>query len=280
MRKEFINIHIKLQEEDFDLLYGVFFGLPFSGIEEKLDEVVATFTLEFWSENKVQLIELIEKSGINAKIIKEETIEDRNWNEEWEKKVPAIKVNERIGIAPEWKVPELNTDIKIAINPKMSFGTGEHSSTRLMCILSEKIVKQDSFWIDVGTGTGVLAILAVKLGAKSVLAFDNNYWAIENAVENIKLNKVESKVKIQESDIESFEFPDCDGIMANLFLNLLLPSFKKLYTGLKAKKGDLLVSGILIYNKDEIIKAATNAGFELVNSITEDEWLAVHFRAL
>ncbi|MBI5326066.1 MAG: 50S ribosomal protein L11 methyltransferase [Ignavibacteriae bacterium] len=183
-----------------------------------------------------------------------------------------------MGIAPEWKISELGTKIKIAINPKMSFGTGEHSSTRLMCILAEKAIKEGSYWIDAGTGTGILAILAVRLGAGKVLAFDNNYWSIENAVENINLNNVSDKVEIKETDIDEFEFPDCDGILANLFLNLLLPSFKKFYKGLEKKKGELLVSGILIYNKDEIIKAATDAGFVIINSIVEDEWIAMHFR--
>ena len=243
-----------------------------------MDEVVATFSNDYWDENKAQFKDILDKSGIKASISKEETLEDKNWNEEWERKVSSIKVNDRIGIAPEWKLNELDTPIRIAINPKMSFGTGEHSTTRLMCLLAEKVIKNDTEWIDVGTGTGVLAILAVLLGAGKVLAFDNNYWSIENALENINLNKVESKVIIFESDVENFNFPDCDGIMANLFLNLLLPSFKKFYNCLYARKGDLIVSGILIYHKDEIINAAINAGFELISSITEDEWIAIHFR--
>jgi len=265
-------------EEDYDLLYAIFYGLPFSGIEEKLDELIATFPLEYWIEKGTHIKTILEESGIKAEITKEEILEDKNWNEEWEKQVPAINVNDRIGIAPEWKLSELKNEIKIAINPKMSFGTGEHSSTRLMCILTEQVIKRDSYWIDAGTGTGVLAILAVKLGARRVLAFDNNYWSIDNAVENIKLNNVQFQIELIEADIDSFDFPDCDGIMANLFFNLLIPSFPKFYNGLKHKKGDLLVSGIMIYDKDEIIKAATDAGFEITNSITEDEWIAIHFQ--
>jgi ribosomal protein L11 methyltransferase len=280
LKKKFINIHIKILEEDYDLLYAIFFGLPFSGIEERLDEVIATFPLDYWNSDESLIKSAIVSSGLKADIVKEEIIEDKNWNEEWEKNVPSIKVNDRIGIAPEWKLNELDTSIKIAINPKMSFGTGEHCSTRLICILAEKIIHKDSFWIDAGTGTGVLAILAIKLGAGRVLAFDNNYWSIDNASENLNINKVITKIELIEADIDSFEFPDCDGIMANLFFNLLMPSFPKFYNGLKNNKGDLLVSGILIYNKDEIIKSATDAGFELVKFITEDEWIAIHFKAI
>jgi len=278
LRKKFINIHIKILEEDYDPLYAIFYGVSFSGIEERLDEVVATFPIEIWKEKETRIKNAISESVINAEIVKEEIIDDKNWNEEWEKHVPAIIVNERIGIAPEWKLSELNTDIKLAINPKMSFGTGEHSSTRLMCILAEKVIKPNSYWIDAGTGTGILAILAIKLGANNVLAFDNNYWSIENAAENININNVQSQIELIEADIDSFDFPSCDGIIANLFFNLLMPSFPEFYKSLKNKKGDLLVSGILIYDKDEIIKAALDAGFEMENKIIEDEWIAFHFR--
>ncbi len=267
MRKKFINIHIRVLEEVYDLLYAVFYGLSFSGIEERLDEIVVTFPLEYWNEKESQIKRAIIESETNAQIVSEEILEDKNWNEEWEKQVPAITVNARIGIAPEWKIAELNTEIKIIINPKMSFGTGEHSSTRLISILAEQVIKPGSYWIDAGTGTGVLAILAIKLGAERVLAFDNNYWSIDNAAENIKINEVLSHIELIEADIDSFDFSDCDGIMANLFFNLLVPSFPCFYKGLKNNKGDLLVSGIMIYDKNEIIKAVSEAGFKMINII-------------
>jgi ribosomal protein L11 methyltransferase len=158
----------------------------------------------------------------------------------------------------------------------MSFGTGQHETTRLVSRLMEKYVQPNQFWIDAGTGTGVLAILAVKLGAKSCYAFDNDIWSVENTLENIALNNVEDKIEVEQVEIDNIELPRADGIVANLFANLIIKNAPKFAKALPSS-APLLVSGILVYDKDEVISAAENAGFRFAEIIQEAEWVAIAF---
>lgn len=216
--KKYTNVSIRIMEEDYDLAMSYISDHPFLGIEEKYDELVVTFNSEDWNEDvKNDLMEKLKNIDHNIEIIQENSIFEKNWNEEYEKNIPAIKVNDNIGFAPEWKKDEIKTKIKILINPKMSFGTGDHESTRLISILADKVIMPGSFWIDVGTGTGVLAILGIKLGAERVYAFDNNEWSVENSKENFILNGVNDKIKIEQRDIDDIKLPPADGIFANLF---------------------------------------------------------------
>jgi len=211
-------------------------------------------------------------------ITKEESYEEKNWNEDWKKNVLPITVNERIGITPTWKASELISDLKILINPKMSFGTGNHESTRLMCRLIENYITPGSLWIDAGCGTGVLSILAVKLGAAKVFAFDNNIWAVENSKENFELNDVASSIEILEADVESAALPPSDFIAANLNRNIIIKSIHLLRNALISNEGRILVSGILSYDRDEIISIAKKNNLVLDSFLTEGEWIAFCFK--
>jgi ribosomal protein L11 methyltransferase len=279
MKNKYTNVYVKILEENCDLAYGLISDFKFTGIEERMDEIVISFNSKDWNtEVQLALQKELERADEDAMIYKIEEINEKNWNEEWEKNIPLIVVNENIGIAPEWKKDELKTKIKLLINPKMTFGTGEHATTKLVCRLMENLIKKDSYWIDAGTGTGVLAILAAKLGARKIFAFDNNEWSIENTHENAKLNAVEDKIKISQEDIDEIELPECDGIAANLFKNLLIPSFPIFMKALEKSNGDLLVSGIIKFDKDEVFNSALEAGFEKIEEIYEDEWVAYHFK--
>lgn len=273
-------MHIYLPDEFQELAYSNIYEYKFSGIEEKFDEIIITFDTSYYNDSiRKEIIENIQMAYNGAYIIKEERIEDKNWNEEWEKNVPTIIVNERIAIAPSWKIDELDQKLKIIINPKMSFGTGDHPTTRLCCRLLEEVLNKDENWIDVGTGTGVLAILAKMLGANKVIAFDNNIWSVENAEENIKINNLEGQIELLETDIDSFEFPSYNGIVANIFLHLAKQGMAKFFQSLQLNKGHLILSGILTYDKDIIIENARMNGFELIKTLVEDEWIAFDFIA-
>lgn len=280
MKKEYISLVYKINEELQEVAIAMISDFDFTGIEQNLDSVIITFEREKLNEvikNSIQ--EIFSQLDSSIYFIRDEVIGEINWNEEWEKNVPAIKVNDKIGIAPEWKINDLDTEIKIKINPKMSFGTGDHASTRLISRLMETTVTTNSFWIDAGTGTGILAILAIKLGAKKCFAFDNNEWSIANSIENIELNDVQNEVDIQLLDLDDFELPKCDGIAANIFLNVILKSLKKFREALNIG-GDLLIAGILTYDKEKVINQALKTGFELVTTNEEDEWTGFHFKAI
>lgn len=278
MKKKFISVSFSILEEKYEMAAAMLSGFPFLGIEERLDEIVITFDLKDWNEElKIQINEVLTSLYPETLLLREEIIDDRNWNEEWEKNVPALIVSERIGIAPQWRINEIDSEIKLIINPKMSFGTGEHATTRLMCQLMEHSVKKGDFWIDAGTGTGALAILAAKLGAKRCFAFDNSFWSVDNAKENVDINQVSEIVEVDEADIDIVELPEADGIAANMNFGLIMRSFEKFRNSLINKRGRLIISGIMIYDKDEVIEKANSFGFHTINFIIEDEWIAFHF---
>jgi len=277
--KNYINIYVKIYEEFYELLGSFLSDLPIAGIEEKLDEVIICVPAKDFSNKLLEKIKkIINTISPDAEIIKTEKLEDRNWNEEWEKSVVPILIDDEIAITPSWHADSINHKLKILIDPKMSFGTGHHATTRLVCKLMKNLIKPDSFWIDAGTGTGVLAILAVKLGAKHVFAFDNNEWSVDNSLENIKLNNVIDKIEIKKADIFSMKLPECDGIVANMYTHILTRTFTQFFKSLKKSRGDLIVSGVLVYDKDELLKSASDAGFQNIAILQEDEWIAVHFK--
>jgi ribosomal protein L11 methyltransferase len=280
MIDKYINVYVLIPDELHDLALGFLSGYKFTGIVENFDELVITFHEKDWNEEtRCIMLDALSKLNPSVCIEREEEIEDRNWNEEWERNVTVIKVSDNVGIAPQWRFDELDTKFKIIINPKMSFGTGDHATTRLVCLELEKYVKPGDVWCDIGTGTGVLAILAVMLGAEKVYAIDNNSWSIDNARENFILNDVSLKIELSARDVQDYDIPEVNGIMANLYSHLILPSFQKFYNALKPKSGILIVSGILKYHGEEIIEAGKKCGFALLDSIIEDEWIAITFKA-
>lgn len=280
LAKKYINIYISLKEECYDMVFALMQGMPFTGIEERFDEIIITFKFADWNDELRQaVLEIVTKFDEKAEITKEEILEDKNWNEEWESKVEPIRVDDKLVITPEWKKDELDAEYKIIINPKMSFGTGDHQTTRLVCRLMQKVNAPGKYWIDAGTGTGVLAIYAVMLGAREVYAFDNNIWSIENARENFEINNVADKIVLEDLDIENCTLPDADIIVANLFLSLVVPSMPLFAKSLRKSKGDLIISGVLKYHHQDILDAAEANNLTHIESIVEDEWIAVHLKA-
>ncbi len=278
--KKYIILPVDIKEEDFEAAYFALSDFPFSGIEERFDELRITFDESDYSpELKSEINYALKEMEIEFKFQKEEDIQEKNWNEEWENQLKPFMANDRIALTPSARVDEIDAEIKVIINPKMSFGTGEHATTRLVASLMDGLVKKDTFWVDAGCGTGALAILAVKLGAKGCYAFDNNEWAVENSIENVAMNDCSDTIKVEQADIDLVEIPECDAIAANLFIHLIKSSMPKFYTALEKTKGILIVSGVMTHDAEIAISKAEDAGFELIKHITEDEWSAFYFRA-
>ncbi len=277
--KQYINLHIKSNCENMDIISGELSKFSIKGVEERDGELIVCFDISDWAEIvEKDLLKRLKRIDPDVDVSKIDLIDEKNWNEEYEKKTPAIKISDKVGIAPEWKIKELDCPIRITVNPKMAFGTGAHSSTKLLCRLMERYVKEGEFWIDAGSGTGILAILAIKLGADRVYAFDNNEWAIENSIENARINAAENQITIESAEIEDASLPPADGIAANLFTSLIVSSMPKFYESLAKSKGKLLVSGILRSDEYEVKTAASKNGLEELEQINEDEWTAIGFK--
>ncbi|MCH7974576.1 MAG: 50S ribosomal protein L11 methyltransferase, partial [Bacteroidetes bacterium] len=211
--------------------------------------------------------------------VKEEIIKNKNWNEEWEKNLKVVKISDRIVIKPSFREYEKKGDeLVITIDPKMSFGTGEHATTRLVTLMLEKHLQKGDRVLDVGSGTGILTIAAVKLGAESALAIDNDDWCYENGKENCLLNNVESKIEIRNCEIAEVDEKNFPLIISNIQKNVLLSIAEEFMKRIKLN-GTLILSGLLIEDKDDIVNKYNTVGFNLIDSKQMDEWMVLVFKS-
>ena len=283
-QKKYVAVSIRILDEELEIGYAVLTNFSFIGIEELPDEVVVHFEEKDWTDEvRDKLNQSLATNLTNASITNIEIILEKNWNEEWEKNIEAVQISDALVITPECKKNNFNCKHKILINPKMSFGTGQHSTTKLMAQMIEEFIKENgnqlkNLWVDAGTGTGVLAIIAAKLGVKKIFAFDIDEWAIENTIENVNLNLVESQIEVLLSSIDKYNFPDADCICANMYFDLVTRSFVKFYDSLKTNNGILFISGILVFDRSDLLKSAEENGFELVSEKQELEWCCFKFK--
>lgn len=278
MPARYVMLTMSVHDEDADLAIGVLSGYPIVGIEQGQDTLTACFEQNDWQADFVDAVST-ELSAMNVRIhgTHVQVLEDRNWNAEWEASIDPVVVNDRIVIVPEWRTDEFEQPLRLVITPKMSFGTGHHATTRMMCRLLERYVSHGSSWIDVGTGTGVLAILAALLGAEHVYAFDNDEWSFVNSQENIVRNKVQERVRLEHADLHAVTLPRCSGLAANLYRHLVIP-YSSAFVSAVEPGGIILLSGILRYDADEVCAPFLELGCTIEELLTETEWCAIALR--
>lgn len=261
-----------------DLIASLLWQVNPEGIEEG-----ENFIKVFFKENSLinkaaiqKLFALSLEEKILSKIeINYKKIKNKNWNKQFEKTLKVFKVTEKIIIKPPQKpYRQKGNEIVITIEPKMSFGTGEHQTTKLMVMLIEKYVKDKMKILDVGTGTGILAIASAKLGANKVIGIDNDEWCYENGIENIFLNNVSDKVEIRTCELKNIKERNFDLILANIQKNVLIELACQFSTKLKTN-GLLILSGLLLTDKNDIIKKYASFNFHLLECKQLDEWLAI-----
>lgn len=203
-------------------------------------------------------------------------IKDENWNAQWESDYPRVAVDDRLVVrAPFHTFSNDQFEYDIQIQPKMSFGTGHHETTYLMLqsLLREDV--KDKEVLDMGSGTGVLAIAAFKLGASRVMAVDIEDWAYENTSENIQLNS--AHVDVNKGDVEVIKGHSFDLILANINKNVLLSDMKA-YAGALKKGGALYLSGFFGTDVDELRRKAEEFGLDLASVSNKDNWAAMHLK--
>lgn len=204
-------------------------------------------------------------------------VEDEDWARRTQADLPAIRIG-RVTIAPPWDVPKPSLrvpdpNITILIEPSRGFGTGHHQSTRLCIVLLQNRIVSGQRVVDVGTGSGVLAITAAKLGAAFVAAIDSDPDAIENARENIAANGVEKLVEAHVDDLTTTTVAAADLVTANLTGTLLSLHASDL-ARLVRPGGSLIVSGFNIDEKTRVTDAMAVANFDLTEAAEEEDWFA------
>ncbi|MEY3565714.1 MAG: hypothetical protein RJA23_1884 [Bacteroidota bacterium] len=196
-----------------------------------------------------------------------------NWNEEWEKNYDPIEVDRLVYVRASFHAPQPGFQYEIVINPKMSFGTGHHATTFQLLSMQGKIDHQGKRVLDVGSGTGILAIMAHLLGAKQVEAFDIDSWCVDNGNENFDLNGVTTRMGLGTIREVKPQGP-YELILANINKNVLLDELA-IYSSLLSSQGLLLLSGFYSEDIEDLVQAALVQGLFLTIQTTKDNWAAL-----
>jgi ribosomal protein L11 methyltransferase len=272
----FLGLHIKCDAIKTELLMAELSMLPFDTFQEQEDGLSC-----FADEDAVEPASfqaILEKYGIGQDHFAVESIPKQNWNETWEQAYEPVVVEDQLRIRASFHESESSKyPLEIIITPKMSFGTGHHATTYLMSKLQMTLEHQKKFVYDLGTGTGILAILAKKLGASNVIATDVDDWSIENSIENFRLNAVEEIEIYQGAVAELNLVKQADIILANINKNILLQELSY-YGNLLRPEGFLLLSGF--YQKDlaDISKQALSFQLIFEQAETKNDWVAALFK--
>ncbi len=270
-------IEIELQFEEVqpwqEISTALLAQLDFESFENTDKGIKAYIQKDLYSDLNTVQTYLLENINVVFQISEKE-IKERNWNAEWESNFDPIYIDDKIEIIAPFHEAK-NLEHTIIINPQMSFGTGHHETTRL---ISKFLLHEDlnaAKVLDMGTGTGVLAVLAEQLNAEEILAVDIEEWAFNNAKENLYLNGC-SRIRVLKGDIDVVCEGDFDSIIANINKNVLLnhlPTYSKLIK----PGGTLFLSGFFHSDTNELVTNAENVGFKFVKEQTENDWSALRF---
>ncbi|MEQ8579902.1 MAG: 50S ribosomal protein L11 methyltransferase [Balneola sp.] len=275
---DYIRLHITLSDDLHELLIAELFELDFEGFEQESNLLIASVPSSRFDDVKREEITKILYSFEDAELTKEELISPQNWNEKWENSIEPQTIG-NFYVRPTWakEAPSDSDLIELLIDPKMAFGTGYHATTRLILgWLSEIISKEDKV-LDAGTGTGILGIAALKLGAESAFGFDIDEWSEDNSKENIILNEVEGfEVKLGSTEVIPTD-STFDVILANINRNALIELIPELLLFLR-KEGTLLLSGLLEGDEQTIMNLESVKTLTHLETRQNGEWIAILLR--
>ncbi len=270
---EYLEFKITCVEEFREIIIAELAEIGFDSFLETDEGVDAYIEENLFDRDLYQ--EVIERYASAAEMsIIEGKMAKVNWNEEWEKHYDPIFVDDKVYVRASFHPSNPDFQYEIVINPKMSFGTGHHATTYLMISHQMEIEHSGKRVLDIGSGTGILAIMAHLLGATETEAFDTDEWCVENGNENFDLNGMNS-VKMGHGTIREVK-PEgtFDIVLANINKNVLLDEME-VYSGLVKKSGRLLLSGFYEQDVDDIVKKAASNHFQVINLKTKDQWAAL-----
>lgn len=272
---DFIEIEISCQEDFRDILMAEMSELNYETFMETDEGFIAYIAENAFSW--ADLEDLILKYEKPAQIRYEKrNVKEKNWNEEWEKNYEPVIVEDQCLIRASFHQVEKSYPYEVEINPRMSFGTGHHETTWLMASYQLEIDHTHKKVLDIGCGTGILAILASRRGASFVTGIDNNDWAYQNALDNVALNgthNVELKAgSVYESGLSS----TYDLILANINRNVLLAEMPE-YVKFLNSQGSILISGFYEEDEQDMIRLMEPLGFSLQSRKRKNRWSAMYF---
>jgi ribosomal protein L11 methyltransferase len=249
-----------------------------SGVMENDGRMIAYFDPVRFSDEPT-LRRVLQPFSSTRYIIEKLPVSD--WGREWKKHFKPLRVSRRLVVRPSWeKCEPKRGDKVIVIDPKMAFGTGTHETTQLVLEIIDECLPRGARVLDVGTGSGILAIAAVKLGARSVVAVDVEAESMDNAGENIRRNRVTSKIRCVHGTLAMLKKSDrrpYDWILANIQRSVIVELLEEFHSLLKWR-GTLVVSGILTEEDPMMCRAFEDRRFTVDACRTKGEWMAYQLR--
>ncbi|MEP1096837.1 MAG: 50S ribosomal protein L11 methyltransferase [Cyclobacteriaceae bacterium] len=262
----FVTISVKCDADFSDVIIAELFEIGFDSFQEFDDGFEGSCEEAVFKEIEVK--EILKRYPSATFSIKEQ--ERVNWNEEWEKNYDPIIVDNRCQVRATFHKANPAFEYDILVNPKMSFGTGHHATTYQMLAYQMDLDHQNKKVLDVGCGTGILAIMAAKRGASQLVATDIDDWCIENSAENFSLNEIDD-IQLVKGEIGLVKKTDFDIIIANINKNVLMDQIRE-YSSRLAANGFLLLSGFYKEDVDDLLEEAKMHGLVKQNETEKDRW--------
>ena len=225
------------------------------------------------TEEKQYLEAMLGRSGIESRI-EINLVDDADWSENWKKYFKQINIGNRLSVCPSWEEPKYEDGREvIMLDPGAAFGTGAHATTRLCMELLESRCESGYRMLDVGCGSGILAIAAAKLGAEECFGVDIDPIAVKVATENAEENKVAQSIRFEVGSIEAAD-GEYDVMCANIVADVIIMLAGDMAAHLKAG-ASVICSGIIEGRQDEVEKALIEAGLTIEEHIVKENWHAI-----
>jgi ribosomal protein L11 methyltransferase len=272
---EYLQIHFThITKSQSEILIAQLNEIGFDGFEEEVNELKAFIPSSNFDENLFNSIIDINNINYTKSLIKKE-----NWNAIWEAEFEPIEVEYPdsskpfVYIRAGFHEAKEGFEYDILVTPKMSFGTGHHATTFLMVQQMSQINFAGKTVIDFGTGTGVLAILASKMGAEHILGIDCDDWSIENAEENAAINDCKN-ITLLKAETIPVQAEKVDIMLANINLNIISENILAIKSA-TIEKGIILFSGIMLHDEANIVNVIEKEHITIKEIFKKDNWLAL-----
>jgi ribosomal protein L11 methyltransferase len=263
----YTEITIPVIDEMKDIVLAELHELGFEGIWDKGNELSAYILTDLFSHK--QLYDTLAKYKMENHF-NHQLVPDQNWNKEWEKHYDPVYIDDRVYIRSPFHEPKSSFRHELIIQPQMSFGTGHHQTTRMMVEMMLTMDFKNKSILDMGTGTGVLAIFSSILGASKVIGVDNDENSVENANQNLKYNKV-NDVTFLHGSHETIPTESFDIILSNITKNINLSLLPHLVEKVSVN-GYLVLAGFLNFDLDEMDRSVKEFSFKIKRNISLGDW--------
>lgn len=275
---DWMQISVTVDSAAHDAVIEMFQRVGCSGAWTLKDTVTAYLPVLPESDGKLESVkkELAQLPDFGLPAVQQIStaiVKEQDWAESWKDYFHPQRIGKRLVICPSWREFAAEPgDVVVLMDPGMAFGTGQHPTTQLCAEWLEELVSAGSTVVDVGTGSGILAIWAAKLGASQVWAGDVDAVAGEVANENVRINAVQQNVSVHVASGLA-DAPVCDLLVANIIADVILPMLPEFTSRIKSG-GRILLSGIVDFRADEIVAAMKQSGFEQFEVRANGEWRA------